>query len=328
MDQTGVHLVPSSSFTYESNGSKSVEVLGADDKRQITACIASSLDGQLLPLQIIFDGKTPRSTPKHTLDSTAARVHITHSENHWSTQETMKAYIEKVILPYATRAIELHQLRADANILLVLDVWSVHKSKEFRDFLQQDHPRIHLVFVPANCTSKLQVADVMLQRPFKAEITRQFNNWAASEIYQQITNGHVIGLQHLLQASKLKPLALQWCINSWKGLASQKEFIIKGWEKCCTSLYDVNDPIRRNEAMITAAARELTWELEEVEAGSHQIRHSNRYDSAFESDSDDDELDLSQPISQGLKGARIRKQTMSFGYQLDSSAIAMSEDSN
>ena len=50
MDQTGVHLAPVDNKTYNTRGGKDVKLIGADDKRQITACLASSLDGDLLPL--------------------------------------------------------------------------------------------------------------------------------------------------------------------------------------------------------------------------------------------------------------------------------------
>ena len=36
-DQTGLHLVPSSSWTMARKGSKRVEMIGMEDKRQITA---------------------------------------------------------------------------------------------------------------------------------------------------------------------------------------------------------------------------------------------------------------------------------------------------
>ncbi len=72
-------------------GSSDVAIVGAEDKRQITACVAASLRGDLLPLQLIFQGKTTRSLPSATPASTAARVDITHSANHWSTQGTMQA---------------------------------------------------------------------------------------------------------------------------------------------------------------------------------------------------------------------------------------------
>jgi hypothetical protein len=47
VDQTGVKLVPSSAFTYEKCNSSSVAVIRVEDKRQITACLASALSGEL-----------------------------------------------------------------------------------------------------------------------------------------------------------------------------------------------------------------------------------------------------------------------------------------
>jgi len=118
LDQTGVNLVPSSSWTYERQGNAAVAAIGAEDKRQITAVIASSLRGDLLPLQLIFAGKTDRCHPAATIDSTASRVHITHSENHWSSQQTMKEWLDEVLLPYTTRCIQQHRLNSDASVVL------------------------------------------------------------------------------------------------------------------------------------------------------------------------------------------------------------------
>jgi len=122
MDQTGAHLVPSDTHTFEVKAAKDVKVIGADDKRQITACIASSLHGDLLPLQLIFQGKTAACHPDVTPAATAARVHITHSENHWSNQETMQQYVREVLVPYSEQRIAQHNLPADSHICLVLDV--------------------------------------------------------------------------------------------------------------------------------------------------------------------------------------------------------------
>jgi len=68
----------------------------------------------------------------------------------------MQQCVSEIIMPYAETCIRKPRLHADAHIILALDVWSVHKSEEFRLFLRTS-PRIPLVFVPANCTSKLQV---------------------------------------------------------------------------------------------------------------------------------------------------------------------------
>jgi hypothetical protein len=101
MDQTGVHLAPADSRTYELKGAKEVSVICAEDKRQITACVASSLDGDLLPLQLIFQGKTDACHPSTTDAARKAHVHLTHSENHWSNQATMQQWIAAIISRWA-----------------------------------------------------------------------------------------------------------------------------------------------------------------------------------------------------------------------------------
>lgn len=321
MDQTGVHLVPSSRWTYETINSSSVAVIGAEDKRQITACIASSMDGDLLPLQLIFQGKTDRSLPAISPASIAARVDLTRSDNHWSTQETMQRYIAQIIMPHVERSIQQHQLHADAKIILVLDVWAVHKSEEFRRFLRTRYPRIHLVFVPANCTSKLQVADVVLQRRFKHGITSRFNQWAAEKIAAQIAADKVTGIADSLKMGVLKPLVLQWCVDSWSALKEERELITNGWNRCCAMFFNVNDPAKRIEAMAAVAREELEIAAppgeEEAEEAASEV-----------SGGSEDELDVSQPRVFGKQGSRVRKQAANFGYQFSSDAIAVSDDSD
>ena len=53
-DQTGIHLVPASSWTMDKRGSKQVEIKGVNDKRQITAVFCGSLTGDFLPIQVIY----------------------------------------------------------------------------------------------------------------------------------------------------------------------------------------------------------------------------------------------------------------------------------
>jgi hypothetical protein len=127
-------------------------------------------------------------------------------------------------------------------------VWSVHKSEEFRLWLGNEQPRVKLVFVPANCTSKLQVADVALQRPFKYGLTSRFNDWAAQEVRDQVAADQVVPrLKSSMSMKILKPLALQWCVESWSELRDRKQLILDGWKKCCT-LYQptpISGPISR-----------------------------------------------------------------------------------
>ena len=57
-DQTGIKLVPCSSWTMEQRGSKRVEMVGANNKRQITAIFCGTIFGDFLPIQLIYKGKT------------------------------------------------------------------------------------------------------------------------------------------------------------------------------------------------------------------------------------------------------------------------------
>lgn len=113
-DQTGIKIVPSSTWTMDQRGSRRVEMTGLDDKRQITAVFCGTLTGDFLPVQLIYKGKTSRCHPKFKFPS---GWHVTHSPKHWSNEETMIQYIELIILPYL-RAMRKTE---DAPALVIMD---------------------------------------------------------------------------------------------------------------------------------------------------------------------------------------------------------------
>ena len=63
-DQTAIQYVPTASWTMEQEGTRRVEIAGKDDKWQITAVLACTMSGDLLPLQLVYQGKTPRCLPQ------------------------------------------------------------------------------------------------------------------------------------------------------------------------------------------------------------------------------------------------------------------------
>ena len=99
-DQTGINYVPVSQWTMERKGSKRVEVIGLNDKRQITAVFAGSLSGDFLPVQLVYQGKTSKCLPKVVFPE---GWDITCTLNHWCNEETMKDYIKKIIIPYVEK---------------------------------------------------------------------------------------------------------------------------------------------------------------------------------------------------------------------------------
>ena len=62
-DQTGIKIVPVSSWTMEKRGAKRVEIAGVDDKQQITAVFAATPIGEFLPFQLICKGTTRACLP-------------------------------------------------------------------------------------------------------------------------------------------------------------------------------------------------------------------------------------------------------------------------
>lgn len=121
-DQTGINYVPVGSWTMEREGAKRVEIAGVDDKRQITAVFAGSLTGDFLPPQLVYKGTTPRCLPAVSFPPD---WHITYSENHWSNESTMKAYIATILLPYVREKRKELKLDASYPALVIFDNFTV-----------------------------------------------------------------------------------------------------------------------------------------------------------------------------------------------------------
>ncbi len=119
-DHTGVQIVPSSSWTYDKKGSKKVEVTGLDDKRQITAVVCGTLSGEVLPMQLIYTGKTSACLPKIKFPP---GWHITCTPNHWSNEQKTKEYIQQIILPYVQTKRKELMLPETFPALAIFDVF-------------------------------------------------------------------------------------------------------------------------------------------------------------------------------------------------------------
>lgn len=173
-DQTGIICLPGWRLNWAPRRSKQVALIGTDEKRAFTALVAISAKGEALPIQCVYAGKSDLSVP--TASATKRKecdtadfsfVFSGKRRNHWSNQKTMRKWINDVVVPYLAHQRALLGLPPSHKALLIIDVWSVHRSKEFQDWLRETHPNILIDFVPANCTSIGQLLDVGINRPFK-----------------------------------------------------------------------------------------------------------------------------------------------------------------
>ena len=180
-DQTGINYVPVSSWTMEKQGARRVEIVGVDDKQQITAVFSCSMAGDFLPIQVIYKGTTSRCLPSYTFPSD---WHITHSINHWSNDTTMQGYIEKLLLPYIKNKRKELQLEPDYPALVMFDVFKGQCSVKLFKILEDNH--VSVVLVPPNCTDRLQPLDISINKPAKNFLREQFQDWYADQICQQL----------------------------------------------------------------------------------------------------------------------------------------------
>jgi hypothetical protein len=116
-DQTAMHYIPvSASWTMEAEGSRRVDINGIDDKRQITAVFACSMDGSFFPMQLVYQGKSQKCHPSFQFPND---WHITYSPNHWCNEETMKDYITHILVPHVKKKREDLNLSPDHRALVI-----------------------------------------------------------------------------------------------------------------------------------------------------------------------------------------------------------------
>jgi hypothetical protein len=194
-DQTQLTLSQGCHMTYAEIGSRQVVTVGSDEKRAITVMASLSNDGTLLPFQAIYQGKTTASQPSKKSLSYEAAIRagfLFESSNtpmYWSTQETMRSFVNNILAPYF-KAVKIHLgLPLDQRSLWQIDCWSVHRSDEFLGWMRTNHPQILINFVPARMTGLFQPADVGLQRLFKHSMKRTAHDDVVHEVLEKLRTG-------------------------------------------------------------------------------------------------------------------------------------------
>jgi hypothetical protein len=176
VDQTNVTLQPGSSCTYETIGSNQVTMTGREEKRAFTAVMAISDSGNVLPIQIIGQGKSSRSLPSTTSPyyqeamDIGIKFEYSNTNTYWSTFKLMCKWVTDILVPYFVQQKATYNAPEKQECILQLDVWSVHRSIAFRTWLDANYNWITYLYVPANCTGIAQPCDVGIQRPFKLAI--------------------------------------------------------------------------------------------------------------------------------------------------------------
>lgn len=239
-DQTGIHLVPAAAWTMDQIGSKRVEISGVNDKRQVTAVFCGSMLGEFLPLQVIYQGKTDRCHPQFKFPGD---WDICHSPKHWSTETTMIRYIEEILLPYIEGK---RDSLGDLPSLVIIDNFKGQTTPAINQLLEKNN--VHVVYIPPNCTDKLQPMDVAVNKPAKDYLKRRFEDWYAGEVMKQVQNqpenasdeSSIAELTPIdLSFTRMKELSAHWLLDMAEYLSDNPLFIVNGFIRSgITSAYD------------------------------------------------------------------------------------------
>ena len=95
LDQTPTKYVPVGHTISVKKNSKTVTIKGSTDKRTITAIFAKSIRGDLLPMQLIYGGKTKKCLPRFKFPE---KFSLSYNEIHSNEKEACK-FIEEILKP-------------------------------------------------------------------------------------------------------------------------------------------------------------------------------------------------------------------------------------
>ena len=223
-DQTAIKYIPISNWTMATEGSKRIELIGQDDKRQITATFAGTLTGNFLPIELVYKGKTARC---HPLIDFPKGWHITHTTNHWCNEDTMIDYIKLVIVSYMNETRKKLTLSPSHTGLVILDEFRGQTTQKVLTLLEEHH--LMYVIVPPNCTDRLQPLDVSVNRAAKHFIRGKFESWSADRIMAQQESGQDIQPVDL-RLSVVKPMGAKWMIDLYDYLKGNPSIITHGFK--------------------------------------------------------------------------------------------------
>ena len=125
-------------------------------------------------------------------------------------------------------------------MILYLDCWTIHRSKEFREWIQATYPFIILLFVPANCTGIFQPCDVGLQRLFKHSVKQSASEFFIQHVHKERSSGVAPGKIRLpTKLGELRDQTPAWCVKGVDFLNSPPNSNMQGasigassWRNC------------------------------------------------------------------------------------------------
>ena len=119
-DQTPLKYVPVGNETMAGKGVHSVTIEGSADKRSITGTFTISFDGNFVPIQLIYGGKTTKSLPRFEFPKDFS---LSTNPKHFSNTDESLKFLKEVIKPYVIKQRQTLKCSTDQKSLVIMDVY-------------------------------------------------------------------------------------------------------------------------------------------------------------------------------------------------------------
>ena len=195
-----------------------------------------NVDGDFLPMQVIYGGKTKASLPRGFVFPKG--FSLSQNPKHWSNEKETLKLIQEVVNPYVVHKRKELGLHSTQKALMVWDVFKGQMTEAVKNNLASLN--IELVPVPANLTHLFQPLDLTVNGAAKKFIKKEFITCYSSIIQQQLESGKKLEDINIdMRLTIVKPLHVhaQWLVNTYNFFTGPegRKIILKGWKKAGVS---------------------------------------------------------------------------------------------
>jgi DDE superfamily endonuclease/Transposase len=220
-DETNIFFAPDSKVTLNRRGERTINVKKANQTQRCSVMLGCSFDGHKFPPFLVFIGQ---DTMRGTIASTFRKIDaLPESEKGegkfydgypldnfyrvqkkgWMSSTLMLDWVDKVWKPWVDKQ--------TGRTALILDKFGGHNTDAVIEKIKS--VGTHVIFIPGGYTSKLQVMDVGLNKPFKDVTNDEYDEWFHENCPKKPTRQVVSG----------------WVVAGWKAI--RKDTIYKTWRR-------------------------------------------------------------------------------------------------
>ena len=164
--------------------------------------------GSFLPIQLIYQGKTPRCQPEFNFPK---EFHVTQTANHWADENTGIDMPKKILILYVEA--KQKELRvSDKPWLLICNVFKGQWTDAVKDVVKESNGK--MVLVPNNWINYFQPLDLTVNKSSKDFLRQEAQSWYSQEIVKQMEAGKRPGeIKVDVRISVVKPLHAKWIVK-------------------------------------------------------------------------------------------------------------------